>query len=172
MLGKLLRTKSIGLFLSALCVITMTSSPINLERSITGTQESSRMKFYLTRTQKNKTATLGAISLWKDGTPLLLTLEPPDRKIKPRTIPCGTYDVIKIVDRQSGQVRLRLLAVRGFEGIYIEVGNSPTETRGCILVGLRTEGNELKESRKAYNLLLSHLIGVDRISIEISDKTA
>lgn len=152
---KLRRIRSIGLFLLVLCASIVISTPMSQEKF--GTEESSKKKFYLTRTYKSNTVTLGAISLLRDGRPLLRTLEPPQRIRKPRTIPVGTYVVEVLRPHGTGQPRLRLLAVVGFSGVYLEVGNFPHETRGCILVGLSTEGEGLRDSRKAFQILLDSL---------------
>ena len=168
MLEKLRKIKNTGLFISVLCASIVISSPINQGSSITSRQESGRMKFYLTRISRSDSRTLGVLTL-RATSPSLMTLEPPLRPGKPRSIPAGTY-VVKVL-RQNGQQQPRLLlqSVAGFSNVYIEVGNFPKDTRGCILVGLSLEAGELRESRKAYQLLLEVVGASNDFLLSISD---
>jgi len=165
--AKLRKLINIGLYLLVVCVSTGISNPTPLNDY--GMVTSGKMKFYLTRTHKSKTATLGAISLIRGGTPLFWTLEPPDRKWKPRTIPAGTYVGEVLPPLKNGLPRMHLLSVEGFSGVYLEVGNFPKNTRGCVLVGLSAEGEELRESRKAYRELLDSLGSSLSFILVISD---
>ncbi len=156
MLERLRRIKNIGLFLNVLCVSIAISTPTF--QTASGMDTNGKMKFYLTRTQYKKDRTLGTLTFRStDGPIVLYTLEPPQRVQKPRTIPAGIYVVEVLMPRGTDQPRLRLRAVEGFSNVYLEVGNFPRDTKGCILVGLSAEGEELRGSRKAFQILLDSL---------------
>ena len=162
------KIRSIGLSILVACASIGTLMPTHLGNS--GMERSGTMRFYLTRTHRSKTATLGAILL-PDGRSLR-TLEPSHRlQGKPRSIPAGIYVVEVLQPRGTGLPRLHLRAVEGFSNVYIEVGNFPRNTRGCVLVGLSAEGEELRDSRKAYQALLDSLGSSKDFILVISDVT-
>lgn len=167
MLGKFLRIKRLGLFLSALCVTSMISSPISLERSTTTRPENGKMKLSLTRILRTNDRTLGLLTL-PDGR-VLRTLEPPLRVGKPRSIPSGIYVVGVFRHQSSSLVRLRLYAVVGFSNVLIEVGNFPRDTRGCILVGLEHTPEGLKDSQKAFDVLMEAVGASNEFLLVIQD---
>lgn len=72
-------------------------------------------------------------------------------------IPAGTYTVV--IDRSQRFQRMlpRLLNVPGFEGIRIHPGNTTADTSGCILVGDRRTTTSIRESRIAFERLMSVL---------------
>lgn len=136
--------------------------------------EDSRKKVFLTRTLGTSSYTAGVLTLpatSPDSNAVRLqTLEPPVRAKKPRTIPAGTYvvDVQRSATREV--LRLRLLSVEGFSNVNIEVGNSPQDTRGCVLVGLEREAGQLRDSRKAYQRLLEALGDSSEFILVIRDE--
>jgi len=160
----LLKSVSIGLSISALCVNTRTST-FTFQNAY-GQEANSRKKLCLTRTESNSKGTIGRLTI-QGAT--FATLEPPQRTQKPRAIPSGTYEIKAHVDPLTGRTVLRLLSVPGFSGVKLEVGNYPSNTRGCILIGMKHEGTSLLESRKAYSLLIRELAGSDYIVLEILD---
>jgi len=155
MLEKLRRIRNIGLFTLALCVSTAISTSTNPKSF--GTVENGKMRCYLTRTIKTNDRTLGTLVIPGATSPILRTMEPPYRIRKPRSIPVGTYVVEVLRSSPTAQPRLHLVSVVGFSNVYIEVGNFPTDTRGCVLVGLSVQDGELRDSRKAYQALLDSL---------------
>ncbi len=174
MLGLSPRIKSIGLFTLALCVSIAISTPMSRDVSLMASQGDSRKRFYLTRTDRNAKCTHGvlilpATSLAKSGL-RLQTLEPPRRPGKPRSIPAGTYVVEVLRSSVHPEPRLLLHAVEGFSNVYIEVGNFPQNTRGCVLVGLEREGDTLQESKLAYQKLLESLGNASEFILVISDE--
>lgn len=72
-------------------------------------------------------------------------------------IPAGRYQVV--VNRSPRfQTDLPLLVgVEGFEGVRIHAGNTAADTEGCILVGRRTAGDAVLESRFALLELMIKL---------------
>lgn len=79
-------------------------------------------------------------------------------KIKGTTaIPRGTYEVTIDFSSRFQCLMPHILDVPGFEGVRIHSGNSAADTEGCILVGQRTEGNLVLDSRAAFKPLLAQL---------------
>ena len=71
-------------------------------------------------------------------------------------IPAGTYE-LKVTWSPAFKRWLPLLmAVPGRSGIRIHAGNTPRDTKGCILVGWRY-GNELLRSQRTLTELLNQL---------------
>lgn len=68
-------------------------------------------------------------------------------KIKNETaIPKGTYKVILNYSPKFKRVLPLILSVPFFEGIRIHRGNKPSDTSGCVLVGLNKVKGGLVES--------------------------
>lgn len=131
------------------------------------------MKLKLIRRYRKSGYTIG--SLLVDGVKFCDTLEPTDRdltnkmtpwqimckKVKGKTaIPTGTYVVdMTIVSPRfasrkwaranSGRVPM-LCNVPGFAGVLIHVGNTASDTEGCILVGYNKAKGKVINSTEAY----------------------
>lgn len=74
-------------------------------------------------------------------------------------------------DMHQGMIWLRNVPM--FEWIYIHVGNSPKDTEGCILVGMKRGDNIIYQSRMAYELIypkLAKAIRSEGCAIEIYDE--
>ena len=104
------------------------------------------------------------------------------KKVKTRTaIPQGTYQVY--MKQQSPRFAAskayafcrgylpRLLKVPGYEGILIHIGNTATDTDGCILVGKNRAVGKVLESTVTFKALYEKLKAADqkgeKILIEI-----
>jgi hypothetical protein len=134
------------------------------------------MHLHLLRVMHNTHETIGTLSI--DGFHFCYTLEDtvrePGIKITGRTaIPAGQYK-IKVTWSPRFKVMMPLLIgneefSKRWSGIRIHTGNSHTDTEGCILVGQRVVGNQLRESRLAYNELMKQLSGQPEITLEISN---
>lgn len=143
----------------------------------------------LQRIALRDTYTIGRLSI--DGTFFCHTLEPRaidwtrETKTPGRTaIPEGRYavrmDVVSPRYSRPGRHpwakpyggRLpRLVAVPHFEGILIHVGNTPADTRGCILVGRNTVVGRVTDSIATFHALMRRLRAADTpIAIHISRK--
>lgn len=149
------------------------------------------MKLKLDRKYKLPEYTIG--KLYIDGEYFCDTLEDTDRglssdmpfqeiikrKIQGKTaIPTGDYKVNmntvspRFKDRTwaklYGGKLPRLIDTVGFEGVLIHVGNSASDTTGCVLVGKNTIKGKLTESTKTFHSLMDKLLkDKDNITITI-----
>lgn len=148
------------------------------------------MKLELIRKYKGPTYTVG--SLYINNEYFCDTLEDTDRglnqsmslqeiksiKIKNKTaIPTGTYKIDmntvspKFKNKswaRDGKIP-RLLNVPGYEGVLIHVGNTDTDTSGCILVGQNKIKGKVVNSIITFNKLMNKLYtDIDNINIVIS----
>ena len=123
------------------------------------------MELTLTRTEKTKDYTMGRLEI--DGEHCCDTLEPtwrdlgpgrPGHKIAGRTaIPDGRYPVAVTWSPKFKKWLPLLLHVPQFEGIRIHAGNTPDDTEGCILVGLRVKPGKVLDSRLWEHRLVRRL---------------
>ncbi|GAB2571773.1 DUF5675 family protein [Spirosoma areae] len=131
------------------------------------------MELRLSRIDRAATYTGGILSVQKAGkwVPLCSTLEDPIRELGPAgegkikgntAILAGRYRVKLTFSERFGKVLPLLLGVLFFAGIRIHVGNWTADTDGCILVGLKREGNTLKGSIAAMKLLMDVLTQADK----------
>lgn len=103
--------------------------------------------------------------LYVDGSHECETLEDQDRMLEEggtkvygeTCIPRGKYLVIVDYSQRFKKDLPRLLNVPGFEGIRIHPGNTVADTLGCILVGMRRIGNQVQQSRLAFDALFQKL---------------
>jgi len=114
----------------------------------------------ITREQFRPTSTIGR--LFVESAFECFTLEDGvgARKIAGETaIPAGTYRVTIEHSPKFNAMMPRLHDVPGFIGILIHVGNTPTNTDGCILVGRTWEpgAERIGESRLAFTALKTKL---------------
>lgn len=94
---------------------------------------------------------------------LVKTVEPPWRNNEPfiSSIPLGTYSAVVRYDRLD-QWRLQLTNVPGRDAVQLHIGNYPSQTQGCILVGMTNPiGNQcvLEDSNRAYQELRQAFYG-------------
>ena len=82
-------------------------------------------------------------------------------------IPFGTYKGIMSMSQRFKRVLPLLLNVPFFTGIRIHGGNTHEHTRGCLLVGKRAPNNQLIESQKTLEKLLSILSHYQSFVIEV-----
>jgi Family of unknown function (DUF5675) len=93
-------------------------------------------------------------------------------------IPAGSYSLVINYSPRFKIDLPRLLDVPGFEGILIHPGNTPADTRGCILVGRSwQEGSEaIGESRVAFAALKDKLAAAiargEQVSVHVMQENA
>lgn len=122
------------------------------------------MLVVLKRVYSDAKFTRGILLLGKQ--PLCHTLEPPWRENEKNLscIPEGSYTVIKTVSPRFGDC-FYFRDVPARSGILIHSGNRVEHTRGCILVGLDADGENVLHSRLAMNRLFSKLPSTFNIQI-------
>ena len=104
------------------------------------------MKIQLLRKRPAEDRVLG--TMYIDGYEVYDTLEPSN------CIPAGTYQVKMTYSPAFRKYLPLIMGVPGRDGIRIHSGNFPTDTAGCVLVGLR-EQNYLTCSRECMDSLLT-----------------
>lgn len=139
------------------------------------------MEILVKRIAKKETYTIG--KMYIDGKYFCDTLEDKDRglsqsmteeeirKIKVyglTAIPTGAYKVIVNYSERFGKLMPLLLDVKGYAGVRIHSGNTPSDTLGCILVGRNTAKGMVTESRKTFLRLMETLKRDNEVVLRIS----
>lgn len=139
------------------------------------------MEILVKRIAKKETYTIG--KMYIDGKYFCDTLEDRDRglsqsmteeeirKIKVyglTAIPTGAYKVIVNYSERFGKLMPLLLDVKGYAGVRIHSGNTPSDTLGCILVGRNTAKGMVTESRKTFLRLMETLKRDNEVVLRIS----
>ena len=88
----------------------------------------------------------------------LQTLEPPRQKKKPRCIPSGLYKIVLEYSDRFKRVLPELKDVPGFTEIKLHAGNYPSDTKGCIIPGMKGREDMVERSREAMELIFKALI--------------
>ena len=137
-------------------------------------------KIILKRIAKKKDYTIGC--LYVDGNFVCNTLEDTDRGLKnsdnvlyvkahkifgKTAVPVGNYKIEMTYSPKFKRVLPLLTNVKGFSGIRIHQGNFPTDTDGCILVGMNTFKGGVFRSEEKLNKLMELLKDKKDIEIEI-----
>lgn len=139
------------------------------------------MEIIVKRIAKKETYTIG--KMYIDGKYFCDTLEDKDRglsqsmteeEIRKRkvygltAIPTGAYKVIVNYSERFGKLMPLLLDVKGYAGVRIHSGNTPSDTLGCILVGRNTAKGMVTESRKTFLRLMETLKRDNEVVLRIS----
>ena len=119
--------------------------------------------------------TLGIITL-KSGEPLF-TLEPPDNenKVSVSCIPQGEYTCRYTKNRITHNAMTiketyEVLNVPGRSGILFHIGNTSSDTEGCILIGRGFSYNQipsLQNSFQGFVRFITYLNGVGEFTLNI-----
>ena len=128
----------------------------------------STINLVLQRTHASEISTQGTLTV---GGLSICTLEPPrrDPPDKPRAIDAGTYQVTLRMSPRLGYVTPFLHEVPDFEDVLLHIGNYPTDTRGCVLVGLTANTDSINSSKQAFGALMAVLDDSSNISLAIFD---
>lgn len=139
------------------------------------------MELKLIRKEKEANYTIG--DLFVNGILFSQTLEDKDRgltqdmpleeikakKIYGKTaIPTGTYEIDmntvspKFKDRSwakpYGGKLPRLIGVKGFDGVLLHVGNTASDSSGCLLVGKNSIKGMITDSTRTFHTLMSKFL--------------
>jgi len=120
-------------------------------------------------------STIGELFL--NGERMCDTLELPykDNQRNISCIPAGEYKVRLRLPRESATrdyLHLLIKDVPDRDFILIHIGNYPSSTQGCVLVGLGSEQDVVHNSTLAMNLLIKEIInlGGENINLIIKNK--
>jgi hypothetical protein len=124
------------------------------------------MNLLVQRTTRTTRSTDG--KLFVDNTFECYTLEPMYREqpnmpvsawkvFGSTAIPVGTYGVEVTYFYRDQYYSPLLDNVPGFSGVRIHIGNFPTDTEGCILVGTTPGQDEVLDSKIAFNSLMAKI---------------
>ena len=100
-----------------------------------------------------------------DGVNTFTTLEPPRSATGP--IPAGTFHVIKQWSNRFQKLTPHLQNVPGHTAIEIHVGNKPSNTEDCILIGMTRSTDWIGESEVAFDKFMA--LVPDEFDIVIAD---
>lgn len=73
-------------------------------------------------------------------------------------IPCGSYPITFVFSHKFNRYMPFVDGVKGRTGIMIHTGNSPKDTKGCILLGNNSSKGCLTDSKECFNPLRALLI--------------
>ena len=109
-----------------------------------------------------------------------LTQEMPLEEIKAKkvygktAIPTGTYEIDmntvspKFKDRSwakpYGGKLPRLIGVKGFDGVLLHVGNTASDSSGCLLVGKNSIKGMITDSTRTFHTLMSKYLLPAKVS--------
>ena len=85
-------------------------------------------------------------------------------------IPEGEYDVRIRLPRESATrdyLHLLVKEVKDRSYILFHIGNTPKDTKGCILVGMKRGENRIYDSRIAMDLLIKELLFLNKKKINL-----
>ena len=129
-----------------------------------------KINLLLVRDTFSDNSTLGELFL--NGERLCDTLENPylDNQRNISCIPEGEYEVRLRYPRESGTRDYLLLLVKDVpdrDYILFHIGNRPSDTSGCILVGLSSSQDFVNNSRLAMDLLMKEIINLGGTNINL-----
>ena len=142
----------------------------NLKMDIKKSTEGKGVNLLIIRETFTEVSTIGKLFL--DGEFLCDTLENPylnnQRNIS--CIPEGQYKVRLRTARESATKEYLHLLVQDVPNrslVLFHTGNTAKDTRGCILVGIGTEQDLVKNSRLAMELLMKEILNLGGTNINL-----
>jgi len=137
--------------------------------------QSNLINLLLIRDTFSDKSTLGELFL--NGERMCDTLENPwvNNKKNVSCIPRGEYKVRLRLPRESATRDYLHLLVEDVENrsyILFHIGNTPKDTKGCVLVGLGSQQDVVSNSRLAMDLLIKEIVnlGGENINLIIKNK--
>jgi hypothetical protein len=113
------------------------------------------MKLFIERKYRKTRYIIGRMYI--NGTYVADTLEPPEMKAG-GCIPAGTYRVRMQYSMKFGKSMPRIENVPYRSGILIHAGNTPDDTKGCILVGHNTQPGKVMLSQRTLNPIIRKIM--------------
>ena len=129
-----------------------------------------KINLLLIRNTFTKESTIG--ELFINGERICDTLENPwlDNQRTISCIPEGEYSVRLRTARESATrdyLHLLIQDVPNRDFILVHRGNFPSQTKGCVLVGLGTQQNVVNNSRLAMDLLIKEILNLGGTNINL-----
>ena len=142
----------------------------NLRMDIKPNTEVKVVNLLIIRETFTDKSTIG--NLYLDGEWLCDTLELPwkDNQRSVSCIPAGQYKVRLRTARESATrdyLHLLIQDVPNRDYILVHIGNKSSDSRGCVLVGIGTEQDFVKNSRLAMELLMKEIINLGGTNINL-----
>jgi hypothetical protein len=130
------------------------------------------MKLLLQRVTETPLSTQGHIAI--NGVHECFTLERPSPQYSAdfHCIPAGTYKIELYASPHFGRLMPLLVDVPGHSNIEIHWGNFPSDSRGCILVGVEKAADMLYHTRDAFDVLFPMIeiaVNHEGCEIEVAD---
>ena len=142
----------------------------NLRMDIKPNTEVKVVNLLIIRETFTDKSTIG--NLYLDGEWLCDTLELPwkDNQRSISCIPDGQYKVRLRTARESATrdyLHLLIQDVPNRDYILVHIGNKSSDSRGCVLVGIGTEHDFVKNSRLAMELLMKEILNLGGTNINL-----
>ena len=142
----------------------------NLRMDIKPNTEVKVVNLLIIRETFTDKSTIG--NLYLDGEWLCDTLELPwkDNQRSISCIPDGQYKVRLRTARESATrdyLHLLIQDVPNRDYILVHIGNKSSDSRGCVLVGIGTEQDFVKNSRLAMELLMKEILNLGGTNINL-----
>jgi hypothetical protein len=128
------------------------------------------VKLTLIRTKQDDACTFGDLFA-HDGERLCVTLEEPWRENQKDVscIPIGTYPWFKRLSPKRGYEVIELKDVPDRSNVQIHIGNTLSDTEGCILVGsARGVGAGISGSKLAFKKLMTEVKDAEEGTLEVT----
>ena len=124
----------------------------------------------LQRDDQDSIRTLGSITDESETLVVPDTLELPwlNNQHDVSCIPAGTYTCEYTNHPKHGWV-YQVMAVPGRDAILLHVGNYPTDTEGCILLGQTRELDAIGDSKTAFNSFMKYMAAVPIFTLVVVD---
>ena len=130
----------------------------------------------LQRDNQDAIRTLGTIrdDSAVEGDVLAQTLELPWLGNHPDTscIPAGEYTCVLRWSPEHGRNLYWITGVEGREDVEIHIGNYPSNTRGCVLLGDSREADAIDSSTDAFDRFMAHMGNVPSFHLSVRDVNA
>ena len=142
----------------------------NLKMDIKQSTEVKGVNLLILRDTFTEISTIG--NLYLNGEWLCDTLELPykDNQRSISSIPAGKYKVRLRTARESATrdyLHLLVQDVPNRDYILVHIGNKSSDSRGCVLVGIGTEQDFVKNSRLAMELLMKEVLNLGGTNINL-----
>lgn len=123
----------------------------------------------LQRDDQNSVRTFGTLQT-DDGTAVCQTLELPweDNQPDVSCIPSGTYTCLLKYSPEHAMNLYWITGVMGRQDVEIHIGNYPSNTKGCVLLGDTRDGDALDNSGDAFRRFMVSMDGAQSFTLTVN----